>query len=70
VIPWHPRAEEAPKTEKVLVFSPCYKAGDPMRFRAMEGQFVEICKEVTLWAKVEDLVEVEEETGTSPASPD
>lgn len=36
----------------------------------MEGQFVEICKEVTLWAKVEDLVEVEEETGTSPASPD
>lgn len=36
----------------VLVFSPAYPKGHPMRIRLMDSQFVRLCAEATHWASV------------------
>lgn len=43
--------EQLPPTGVIiLVFSPEYKEGDPMRFRIIESQFLRICIDVTHWS--------------------
>jgi hypothetical protein len=51
---WKPVTIDIPN-KRVLTFSPSYPVGDTMRFRLMDGQFVKICKEVTLWCSEDDL---------------
>ena len=43
--------------QKVLCFSPTYQEGNAMRWRVMDGEFVEMCEEVEGWMSCEDLNE-------------
>lgn len=36
--------------QRVLVYSPVYRADDPMRFRVMDAQFVRTYVDATHWA--------------------
>lgn len=40
--------------KRVLIFSPVYPKDSEMRFRCVDSQFVDICKEATHWAKFID----------------
>ena len=37
---------------RVIVFSPCYPAGDPMRERIISAQFIKTTTDVTHWAEI------------------
>jgi hypothetical protein len=49
------RAELPLNHLKVLTFSPAYGPGDSMRFRIVEGQFVNLMTEVTHWLPLESI---------------
>lgn len=40
---------------RVLVFSPVYKRGDPMRLRIMDGEFVVVMSDATCWLDLKSL---------------
>ena len=40
---------------RVLIFSPIYPIGDPMRWRIVDWQFVRIMSEATHWVSINTL---------------
>ena len=51
---WH-RDRKKPKADdkrRILVLSPAYPEGDPMRIRMIDAQFFEISKDATWWAYI------------------
>jgi len=51
---WIKIKDKLPKEDvRVLVFTPGYQEGDPMRYRVMDSRFVKICSEVTHWTYLE-----------------
>jgi hypothetical protein len=53
---WHNRNETCnpPENKRILVFSPAYEIGDPMRFRLIDSQFYKLSKDAEYWAVVEE----------------
>jgi hypothetical protein len=51
---WIPRdGKLPPKYAKILVFSPIYHKGDPLRFRILDSEFFCIATDATHWALLE-----------------
>ncbi len=51
---WIDRDEEMPpEGMQILVFSPEYAEGQPMRFRIMDSQFYRLATDATHWATLE-----------------
>jgi hypothetical protein len=51
---WVSKKEKMPpEGRRILVFSPVYSEGDPMRFRILDGQFFRISPGATHWAILE-----------------
>ena len=53
---WHSRNEigNPPENKRILVFSPAYEIGDPMRLRLIDSQFYRLSKDAEYWAVVEE----------------
>ena len=50
---WIARDEELPPEGiKILIFSPEYPEGNPMRFRTIESQFFRQLTDATHWARL------------------
>jgi hypothetical protein len=51
---WEPRANTPPEGKRILVFSPAYPEGDPMRVRIIDSQFLATMTDATHWAIVHE----------------
>ena len=52
VLKWQTMDSCPDSEDRILIFSYCYKKGNPMRIRIVDAQFAKICNDATHWAYI------------------